>query len=500
MDKNLDIIAGELFNKIRTKFPSVVLMDKDNKRIKKTDKPESARFFNFDFVVNGESLGKVDVNISEKEGLVVIYSNELLDGRSNYTKKQFFNFLKELREFAKQSFMNFDTRDITKTNLDKRDYEFLSNNVGEPTMSESKLFGTSRTSYQQLGDSRLVVKHSAPVNFENPAGRAQRIDSIYIENSQGERFKYPYKHLNGARALAQHISHGGTPYDSIGKHVIGLSEELSKLRMFKNYVERNDNIIENIGGIHSKVMERIDQIKKEINNLQSSSRYEQFAESFEEMESVEIPEEIINDWIDRLTVRSFNEELKNVFPFIFKLVKESDIPVKEIDISDLIQEVGLEDNKEIDSTILPELADYESMLDKIAEVEQEEVETVAQPVSKFAETVKKVVAAGMKLEDTFEVGGNQYTLRDAIEKAGLQISEFFKDEPQQPVEELADFIRSMYNEDEGNFPKGEEGCLIACEKKFGESCRSVAEKIIERLNQHGEMKRIKELSGITSLK
>jgi hypothetical protein len=38
-------------------------------------------------------------------------------------------------------------------------------------MSESKLFGTSKTSYQDVGEAKIIVKHSAPVNYANPAGR-----------------------------------------------------------------------------------------------------------------------------------------------------------------------------------------------------------------------------------------------------------------------------------------------------------------------------------------
>ena len=195
MNKNLNIIAKELFGKIRTQFPKIKLGDADSAV---TDKPEDARFFNFEYTQDGKMLGNVDISLSEDDGLVVIYSNDIVKEQGDSSKKQFFNFLKELRELAKQNLMNFDIRDISRSNLEKRDYAYMSKNNGESSMSESKLFGTNKTSYQQLGDAKIIVKHSAPVNFENPAGRTQRIESIYIENIHGERFKYPFKHLNGA--------------------------------------------------------------------------------------------------------------------------------------------------------------------------------------------------------------------------------------------------------------------------------------------------------------
>jgi hypothetical protein len=166
------------------------------------------------------------------------------------------------------------------------------------------------------------------------------IDAIYIENAVGERFRYPVRHLNGARAMAQHIAHGGNPYDSIGQHVVSLSEELSKLRMFKGYVSRTPVVSESMSAVNDKVIERIDQVKKEIHQLQQSKHYEQFAENFSPYEAKEIPEEIMLDWVDRLTVRSFKEELKDVFPYIYKLVDESEIPTKELDPDDLLDEAG----------------------------------------------------------------------------------------------------------------------------------------------------------------
>lgn len=606
MNKNLNVIASELFDKIRTQFPNLALGDENSEP---TSEPEDARFFEFDYKHKGQILGRISVSLSEDDGLVVIYSNDVVDETNDVVKKQFYSFLKELREFAKQHLLTFDTRDIAKSNLEKRDYEHLSQtNFGESKMSESKLFGTSMTSYQNLGNAKLIVKHSAPINAENPAGRAQRIESIYVENLDGERFKYPYRHLNGARALAQHVGNGGTPYDSIGKYVIGLSEELGKLRMFKHYVERNDTISEAMGSVTSKVMERIDSIKKEIHRLQSPSNYKEFAEAFTENEEISIPEEVMNDWIDRLTVRSFNEELKNVFPYIFKLVDETDIPVKEIGVDDLV-ETSEDSELEAGQKEVPEVVKYEAILNRIAEgadlfgddnqdiiaqlnellaepipagvdgtnateslqgiIDDEEllevfkelgevapdsdVRTIlkdyiaikdqehgtdvlsqlefgeeapaevppAEPVAaepapapeaplaaqpapaapaapqpamaeSLIKAIEKARKAGATAETVIRIAGKEMTLGEAVAKAGMKVEDVFGNKSN----ELVEFIKSMYNAEEGSFPKGETGVLIACEKRFGDSAVPMAKKVIERLQQVNEMSRMKKLAGL----
>jgi hypothetical protein len=336
MDKNLNLIASELFGKIRTQFPQISMKDEKGDP---TDTEELARSFSFDFKVKNQVLGSVDIDLSDKDGLVVIFSNDLIDDQGSNVKTQWFNFLKELREFGKKKFLQFEIRDISKSNLDKRDYEYLaSKKQGDMAMSESKLWGNNKTSYQDLGETRLIIRHSQPVNLNIPAGRTMHIESIYVENSHGERFLYPHKHLNGARALAQHIAHGGTPYDDLGKHVISLSEELGSLRKFKNYVTRTPMVAEAMNTINEKVLERIDQIKQEIHDLQKKSHYESFVESFTKKETQEIPEEIVNDWIERLTIKTFNEELKNVFPYIYNLVDENSLPVKEVNLDDLLSQ------------------------------------------------------------------------------------------------------------------------------------------------------------------
>jgi hypothetical protein len=335
MNANFEKISIDLVNQLSTRFPSLRKETDDAKPVdgkKLTDKDVRKVSFDFTDKRNGKKLTNVSVSLNASSGtpgMSVLWNKNPKD-------EDWLEFLEELGTFAKDHGLNFDLQNPSQSNLDTRDP------IGDEQMTESRLFGTSKTSYQDMGEAQIIVRHTQPVNYNAPNGRTQHIDAIFIENSQGERFRYPVKHLNGARALAQHVSHGGTPYDAIGQHVISLSEELSKLRLFKNYVERSPVISENMGSIHSKVVERIDQVKKEVHSLQNSNYYSEFAEGFTAKEAREIPEDILNDWIDRLTVRSFNEELKTVFPFIYNLIDESDVPVKELSSDDLLGELRTE--------------------------------------------------------------------------------------------------------------------------------------------------------------
>jgi hypothetical protein len=327
MDANLDKVAKDLYGKIQTRFRNIKMGDENANVLSKKEDIPQARFFEFEYEEGGTPLGNVAITLDSTDGIVVQLSGDLVDDRTNLSGGSAYKFIRSFRQFAKDRLLNFDVQTIGKSNLDKRDYEFQAKRKEEPAMPaimENKLYGNARMSYQDLGEARIVIKHNQPINMELPAGRTMHIDSIYIENAQGERFKYPYKHLNGARALAEHIKHGGTPYDAIGKHISSLSEELASLRKFKGYVSRQEQLSEAMANVTGRVLDRIEEIKETINKLQRPAYYESFVESFQEQETAMIPEEIANDLIDRLTVRTFNEELKAVFPYIYKFVDESE--------------------------------------------------------------------------------------------------------------------------------------------------------------------------------
>ena len=207
-------------------------------------------------------------------------------------------------------------------------------------MTESKLYGTSKISYQDVGEARLVIKHNESIDQTSPTGRNRSIGRIYVESPQGERFLYPYKHLSGARAMARHVAEGGNAYDDFGKHITSLSEELAKLRKFKNYMGRSSVMAESLSEYMDVVKERVASVKKTIESLQKPKFYAEAFEAFAPVVLEDVPADVAENWIDQLTIRQFNEELSDVFPYIYKLVSEAS-KAEEINPDDL-DESGLQ--------------------------------------------------------------------------------------------------------------------------------------------------------------
>ena len=332
--KNLDFIAEELFNKIRGRFPSITIGDEEGKV---TDQPKDARFFDFQYKQAEKSLGSVSITLTD-DAVQVMYNTDFVATEDQLTRNAWYDFLKELRMFAKKRLLTFDTRNINKSNLDKRDYQFLAKQrSGEEQMNEAKLYGTSRKSYQDIGTARVTIEHTKPVNQELAAGRTQHIGALFIESSEGERFIYPFKHLNGARAMARHVSEGGKPHDDFGKYITGLSEELANLRKFKTYMSRSAVMAEGLSAYSEAVIERIDTIKNTVHKLQRESHYNEAIDTFETAILEDVPTDVAENWIDQLTIRQFNEELQDVFPYIYKLISEK-TKADELGPNDLSEE------------------------------------------------------------------------------------------------------------------------------------------------------------------
>lgn len=457
---NLEIIGEELHNKIKQRFPSLKIAGDDAKIVVKG---EEARIFSFSF---GNSKYKISMRLTEDK-LVVIYSTKMLSDDSQVNNQEWYDFIKELKSFASKHLIGFEPRDIEKSNLDTRDYKLLSleEKKHEPGINESRLYGSSRISYQRINNAKLIIKHTHDIDQENPLSRSHQIGSIFIESPDDERFKYPYRHLSGARAMAQHISEGGNPYDDFGKHIIGLSEELSKLRKFKTYMNRSSVMAEGLSDYMDIVTERIQSVKKTISKMQKLPGYQQEFESFEKPILEDVPENITQDWIDQLTIKQFNEELKDVFPYIYKLINETP-RVKNVNPDDILNSDNFE----------AEVEDSRSYTNTPEELEIEE---------HFDSIINQNTDFGY--QKTTEAHGNSKIYdrcwRKYRKKPGARRGEkgsCIKKESKQTIP-VTEFILSHFDLNTRKFPKGETAILTMIEKQYGEQYINTSKNFIEKI-------------------
>jgi hypothetical protein len=543
--QNLDLVAEELFNKIRGRFPSVTIGDAEGNV---TNEPSLGRYFDFNFMSEGRPVGKVSVSLDNK-AVAVVYGEDLVATEGNLIKNNWYDFLKELRMFAKKRTLTFDTRDITKSNLNSRDYKFLAKNRdGDESMKESKLYGTSKLSYQNFDGARLMIKHTEGINQEMAGGRAKKVGSLYIESAEGERFKYPFKHLTGARAMTRHVAEGGNPFDDFGKHIVSMSEEMSKLRKFKTYMGRSAVMAESLAGYMDVVRERIATVKKTLESLQRPSYYKETFEAFAPAVMEDVPSDVAENWIDQLTIKQFNEELADVFPYIYKLVSEA-TKARELGPLDLegytVYEVagpkdcwdgykkdgtqkgtGKNKGKRVNKCV-PEDAElehgFEEMMgqftdesfDPSSEPSQRDL-AVEDMMDVYEKGGEKALAAHIQIsEEELDQDINEWCAEhgkhadddrdEAIEGVIEELADatdfdegdndtmdvkidkdgaISKDGGTDEKEQktpLGEFILSYFDRDNGTFPKGETAVLTMIEKDYGEQFINPAKKFIEQI-------------------
>jgi hypothetical protein len=317
--RELDKIAEALFEKIRSRFEGVTIGDENAKA---TQDPENARFINFQYSTqSGENLGNITISLIDENSIKVYYSKNITDGMPEEDTQGWFDFLRGIRMFAKRNMMDFDTRDITKKSLDIRDIKQQSKSDSaytsdEVTIGESRMYGTRRISYDRMGETRIIVRHSTPVDEEKRGCRTRNIESIYVETAEGERFKLPFTNLTGARAIGQHIAQGGNMLDERAGHIIDLVKEMAALRTFVS-ATRNQVFEDDITPVMIEAAKRRYQnVRKGLKSMRGPRGYG-FYWAGSGVDSSGDAGGIGEDEIkDRLTRRVFDERLEEALPYV----------------------------------------------------------------------------------------------------------------------------------------------------------------------------------------
>lgn len=535
-------IATDLFYKIRSRFSGLKLGTESGEI---TIIPEDARFFDFDYMEGETPIGHVSISLAEQNSMKVYFSHGITETMDTNQKNNWYGFLKELRIFAKRRLLNFDPRDIAKDNLDQRDYSFLSQNaksatpapIGESIMSESSLYGTKNVSYQKLMDTRLIIKHSKTLNDDMaPGSRSRNISALFVENSDGERFKYPFKHLAGARAMQRHVANGGLPYDELGKSITGMSEEIAQLKSFGNYVVRNDLMNSDTNNMVERSTAQLDHLRETLHKLTKQHHYEAYKENFKAAAPMEMPQSVVEEYKDKFTVRNFKEDIASVFPVIYRLMQESGI-----EYSDIVNMTSTDEHVAEEISVIDPMSKFEQWAMNLGEedaITSSDPENQQSAIDELQDLVKQPLPAGIDGLNAIE------SLKGIIDEPELNraIVKSAKEDPEKCVipliksflqqrapdvagqidwehghddensgeseveklekedvasecgeddmkhdrgnvdmNELFEYVKSFYDHMENKFPLGPEKVTIMVGKKFGESAANAVKKLIERM-------------------
>jgi len=352
----IELIADDLFEKIRSRYTNLQM---GNESGSVTSNPREARFFDFDFVYEGNDLGRVSISINDIGNLKIFYSQSITQNSDPGVQDIWFDFLREMRFFAKRRLLRFDTRDITKGNLDKTDFQYLAQNKpkdekmnkanvpvaeGMPSsvikskqefsymtpeelyskfknraeatgksieqsaretawrhgygnmsahywnqfkhladessesIAESAMYGSSKTSRRTIENTDLIIRHSEAIDPTTPGARSRKIKNLFIQNEEGERFKFPFVYLPGARAMQRHVANGGYPHDDAGKKIIQTCEEILKLSDFGRKV-RSATLNDSASEITERATAKLQELRHHMECMSKQKYYEAWMET-----------------------------------------------------------------------------------------------------------------------------------------------------------------------------------------------------------------------------
>lgn len=305
---NLDKLGEQVFKILKGYGLDLELFTEDGKST--VDPMEAKRFYN--------SVNKIMVNLDNVDEKYELKVNLGKSTDVNSIRK----LLDSLRNLANRNIVEYTLRTFGK-DIEPKDFAYQAKRNSEMNVQESfsKPYGSSKSSYQALENARLIIKHKKHVDEEVRGSRSRNIHSLFIENAEGERYKFPTTNLSAARAMLRHIKEGGNPYDDLGTHIISLSEEFAQLSKFRNYARKNSLVSEDTADVVEGVSNRLDKIKKEFKSLSGTKGYKVYSENFE-AKTVSLEEEGLDSLRDQFTVRSFDENVAEALPHVARVVKE----------------------------------------------------------------------------------------------------------------------------------------------------------------------------------
>lgn len=249
----MEQLKTDIFNILKGADLNIILYTDAGQ--KTLDPTTATRFYNTD----GDMMVTINRENANTEVVVQIGSDFNLDKNKSLLasiKKTVHNVIGEytLRRFDK----NIEPKDFSHT-----------------TVSEgySKPFGSIKTSYVQMENARLIIKHTKSVNEEVRGSRSRNIHSLFVENTEGERQKFPYKYMAGAKAMAMHVNNGGTFEDAKGNAILEMCGEVSELTQFVRHVTKNKLVNEGNVNVVETVRARLSELKQTVRGLQTIRGY-----------------------------------------------------------------------------------------------------------------------------------------------------------------------------------------------------------------------------------
>ena len=195
--------------------------------------PEEASVFSFDWVASsGKNYGTVVIVLGDDNDFQLFFGDNLgrtmddpADKLDWFGSERHTGFLQELKNFATSHRYLFSPKNLNQLKHTMQGMAAIKEGLFEG------YYGTRTVSYVgERTEARLMIRHNRALGEDDK--RYRYVESLFIETTDGERFKLPFTKLAGGRAMLEHVRQGGKPYDIRGSHICEMVTEMNLLARF----------------------------------------------------------------------------------------------------------------------------------------------------------------------------------------------------------------------------------------------------------------------------
>jgi hypothetical protein len=285
--------------------------------------PGQAEMFSFDWKTENKNYGTVVILFGGDNNLKVFFGDNLGRTMDAEDKTEWYDFLQQIKQFSvRNNLMSFDIENLNRLKYTMQGLAAIKEGLFEG------YYGTRKVSYSdQPKKTRLVIKHSRPLG-EGEA-RFRNVESLFIETDEGERFKLPFTKMVGGRAMARHVSEGGTPYDAFGQHIAEIVSEMNTMSKFVR-AAKSKKFSESANEMIESAVRHYSDLKAKAKRMISQRGYHEEKNSFDPAEITDaesVAENIRNMFIEQ----SLDSRIEEAIPLLARLAsRQQDTGMKEI--------------------------------------------------------------------------------------------------------------------------------------------------------------------------
>ena len=302
-------------------YNTIVTRDFDPKALDAMGKPtvnaNEADLISFNFRTENKDYGTVVILINGESEIEVYYGDNIGRTMERDDRTDWYDFLTIIRNIAKRNLYTFGLNNMNRLKYSMQSMAQLAEGWN----------GTNKTSYNKQGPAKLVIKHTRRLGEGEQ--RFRNIESLFVENSQGERFKMPFRNIAGGKAMARHVTEGGNPYDAIGQHICDTVNEIATLGKFvrasksKSFGQNEDAV-----RIAEDAVRHYAELKRKAKKMISRRGYKDIFASWDPMAITDL-DETIDKVREVFSTNTLDTRIEEALPILARIQEEN---MKEADV------------------------------------------------------------------------------------------------------------------------------------------------------------------------